>query len=366
MPEIMFYLSPSALDRNMNYHIKSDIDENNRCLVNFIVAQFPICQGECDDVIVVSNAWWRLNLTLYPSIHILLYPDGYLWGYSDMLTYDCLTQVSVLSNKIYIEHDEYKESDKDLLTFLQKSAKGHSSEVEYCLRLLSDQPSIDLYSSLIYSDVNVIAKRYLNNVLKKVQYFEYINYFQDMVVINAGVGEGFEIPYFEGLTRHSCEVYNIDPSGYDNLSNSARGLVEEVCSSRYYEIRKVLWDVCGSVSIPVYTDGGVLSQYYNNNMHDFPVESFEAITVDELVKEYAVAKVDLIKMDIEGAEPKALLGAINTIKKHRPQLAISIYHWPSHYWEIPIYLSEHLDDYSFYIGHYSPGRWEVILYALPN
>ncbi len=38
--------------------------------------------------------------------------------------------------------------------------------------------------------------------------------------------------------------------------------------------------------------------------------------------------VTFIKFEIEGSEVAALHGAINTIKKNRPKLALSIYHRP--------------------------------------
>ena len=48
-------------------------------------------------------------------------------------------------------------------------------------------------------------------------------------------------------------------------------------------------------------------------------------------------------MDIEGAEMPALIGGINTIKKYRPQLAISIYHTNSDFINIPLYLKNNLE-----------------------
>jgi len=48
----------------------------------------------------------------------------------------------------------------------------------------------------------------------------------------------------------------------------------------------------------------------------------------------------LIKMDIEGAEYEALLGARDIIFKYRPGLAISLYHRPADLWQIPILINE--------------------------
>ena len=43
-----------------------------------------------------------------------------------------------------------------------------------------------------------------------------------------------------------------------------------------------------------------------------------------------------IKMDIEGAEPDALTGARETIARHRPALAVCIYHAQDHLWSLPL------------------------------
>ena len=71
-------------------------------------------------------------------------------------------------------------------------------------------------------------------------------------------------------------------------------------------------------------------------------------------------------MDIEGAELPALKGGLEIIKRHRPQLAISIYHSSEDFINIPLYLSENLENYTFKIGHYSPLIYETVFYAIPN
>lgn len=49
-------------------------------------------------------------------------------------------------------------------------------------------------------------------------------------------------------------------------------------------------------------------------------------TIDNIVKRLGIKKIDVIKMDIEGAEIEAIEGASNTILKDRPILLIEAYH----------------------------------------
>ncbi|WP_072216740.1 FkbM family methyltransferase [Campylobacter coli] len=54
-------------------------------------------------------------------------------------------------------------------------------------------------------------------------------------------------------------------------------------------------------------------------------ENIEIITLDDYVKTNDI-EVGLIKVDIEGFEQDFLKGALETIKKHKPALILSIYH----------------------------------------
>jgi FkbM family methyltransferase len=58
-------------------------------------------------------------------------------------------------------------------------------------------------------------------------------------------------------------------------------------------------------------------------------------TIDKLVAELKLASVDFIKMDIEGAESRALTGAAQVLAAYRPRLAISMEHKRSDPDEIP-------------------------------
>jgi len=75
---------------------------------------------------------------------------------------------------------------------------------------------------------------------------------------------------------------------------------------------------------------------------------------------------NLIKMDIEGAEYNALLGARQMISKHTPALAVSLYHRPEHLWQLPMLVESIAPGkYNFYIRSHAMNDFELVLYAVP-
>ncbi len=88
--------------------------------------------------------------------------------------------------------------------------------------------------------------------------------------------------------------------------------------------------------------------------------TIQCLSIDEALPSFAPT---LIKMDIEGAEPSALRGAERTIRRHRPGLAIALYHQPEHLWEIPLWLAGLDLGYKMYLrGHLYCG-YELIFYC---
>lgn len=88
-----------------------------------------------------------------------------------------------------------------------------------------------------------------------------------------------------------------------------------------------------------------------------------AITIDDFVLRKNIQKIDFIKMDIEGAETFALQGAMETIKKFKPKLAICVYHSLTDFFEIPKLIDDLNLGYKFYLDHFTHGGGETILYA---
>ena len=96
-------------------------------------------------------------------------------------------------------------------------------------------------------------------------------------------------------------------------------------------------------------------------------DSMSKINVDSLdnVLSY-VENISYIKMDVEGAELKSLVGAQNIIRKYHPKLAICVYHKKEDLLEIPRYIKELNPNYKLYFRQHSPISLEFVCYAIDS
>lgn len=89
----------------------------------------------------------------------------------------------------------------------------------------------------------------------------------------------------------------------------------------------------------------------------------DIVTLDEV---FSNVKVDFIKMDIEGAEADALLGAANVIKRDMPLLEVSVYHRPGDFWKLPLLIKELNPEYSIYLRCGNDSFHDTVAVAVPE
>lgn len=75
-------------------------------------------------------------------------------------------------------------------------------------------------------------------------------------------------------------------------------------------------------------------------------------------------KVDMITMDIEGAEIYALYGAQKCINNWQPRLAVSAYHAIDHLWEVPLLIKNINPDYRIFYRHHRWNMHDTVCYAI--
>lgn len=109
---------------------------------------------------------------------------------------------------------------------------------------------------------------------------------------------------------------------------------------------------------------GTASHLATDSLGTMPQETIETVQIaalDEMID--SAVRVGFIKMDIEGAEYDALLGAKSILLRDKPLLAICIYHKRGDMLAIMDLLHTLIPEYSFWIRHYSTVSTETVLYA---
>jgi FkbM family methyltransferase len=120
-------------------------------------------------------------------------------------------------------------------------------------------------------------------------------------------------------------VVAIEPAP-ENLECLRRNLARDIADGRVVVCPKGVWDK---------EDTLTLNRDPKNSARDslFPLQgsSIDELqvpltTIDKLVADLNLPRVDFIKMDIEGAERNAVLGARDTLRRYKPRMALCVYH----------------------------------------
>lgn len=94
----------------------------------------------------------------------------------------------------------------------------------------------------------------------------------------------------------------------------------------------------------LYTDGesGTYSTFFKRGAH---YQNVTMVRLDTIATQMGLEKLDLIKIDVEGAELSILEGARETMQKFKPKLTIAGYHFPNEITKLEQWLRV---NYAFY------------------
>jgi FkbM family methyltransferase len=155
-----------------------------------------------------------------------------------------------------------------------------------------------------------------------------------------------------GLRIEAVAAFEPDPANFARLGDTLAGLPDTAAFA-------VPCGVLGSTGQVRFTAGAGAGSAISA---DGSV-TIQCVSLDESLHGF---RPNLIKMDIEGAEPDALLGARRIIASSRPGLAVCVYHAPDHLWSIPLLLREWDLGYRFYLRSHAFQGFDTVLYAVPD
>jgi len=142
------------------------------------------------------------------------------------------------------------------------------------------------------------------------------------VVIDGGAHVGTFSRF--ALNKGNRKVIAFEPD-LRNVECLKRTFGEELGQGRLVLIQKALWSSPGNLDL---RRGLNSAQSWVSEGAARPGESVPATTIDEAVKELNLDRVDFIKLDIEGAERRAMAGARETLRQFAPRMVLCTYHLP--------------------------------------
>lgn len=239
--------------------------------------------------------------------------------------------------------------------FVLRDLKQNIDSYDWLYERLYDEESKRVFYKLVsfrlFPDLGFIAEAYDG---KHAQYFDkgIVQCDENEIFVDCGgfVGDTIQSYRKEYGEYKKCYIYEPDKENVKKIRKNLDG---------YHDItirNAGVGDHMETASFAAHSSSGNFLERSKDGVET------SLISLDEDIKE----SVTFIKMDVEGFEIPALIGAKNHIVKDRPKLAICLYHIVSDLWEIPRIIDSLCPDYRFFIRHYEKEQnWETVLYAIP-
>ncbi|OPX45657.1 hypothetical protein CLHUN_05940 [Ruminiclostridium hungatei] len=227
------------------------------------------------------------------------------------------------------------------------------------LELLEDDKSKEIVVEIVKKWFTSILEYNTNNhqnIKSDNQYFteEIVALTENEIFVDAGAYDGDTVRYFLEKVNYRFDgviAYELNKNNYDILCHNIAELDDEV-KSKILPYNLGLYNKTEKIKYS--------SNISSSNINLFADDIGQVVRLDEHTKK----PITFIKMDIEGAEIKALEGAEEIIRVHKPKLAICVYHEPYHLWEIPFLIKKYVPDYKLFIRHHSDLGIETVCYAV--
>lgn len=180
------------------------------------------------------------------------------------------------------------------------------------------------------------------------QYWEpFINLPAGAVFVDGGAFDGATAKEFARRYPDHGHIYCFEPN--EGTSQLAE---QELLGLRDVElVRKGLWDKAETLHF----DNSMGSA---SKLSDSGSTTIACVALDDVVK----GPVHLIKLDVEGAEQRALKGAERSIRQHMPDLAVCVYHDQRDFLRIPGYVLAIKPGYHVFLRHYTQGVFETVMF----
>ena len=165
------------------------------------------------------------------------------------------------------------------------------------------------------------------------------------IVLDCGANVGVFTKF--ALQRGASLVVAIEPEPL-NIECLRRNLAPEIAEGKVIVVPEGVWSSEGS--FPLWINPWNAAAHSMVTAGKGKAIEVPVSRIDVLVQKLGLARVDYIKIDIEGAEREALSGAQHTLAKHHPTLMIESYQRPDDMEVIPDIVTKAYPGYALSCG----------------
>lgn len=177
------------------------------------------------------------------------------------------------------------------------------------------------------------------------------------IVIDCGAHVGVFTDF--ALSRGASRVVAIEPEPV-NLECLRRNFAKEIAAGRVIVVPKGVWNAPGVLTLYLGGPNSGMNTMIPGAATDSASIEVPTTTIDLIVRDARLPRVDYIKMDIEGAEREALKGGLETMRRFRPVLMLDSYHREDDMTVLPRIIREAHGDYAAISGACEPQHGKVV------
>ncbi len=233
---------------------------------------------------------------------------------------------------------------------------AHYNEIIRAYDSLADEASKNAFASLINYKLSGEAE-YLFSAFSDVSDIYTLLPENINCAIDAGAYNGDTVRELLSYRKSLSKIYAIEPDrrNFKKLSKFAE---ENLLSETVNAVNAAAWssDEAGTFSGSGNRNSSVDSTVsYESRREEVPL-----MRIDSIANE----KVDYIKLDVEGAEREALIGAKGVIERDNPAILISAYHRSEDIFSLINYMKDNHPEYSLYLRRtLCFPAWEIAVIA---
>jgi FkbM family methyltransferase len=192
-------------------------------------------------------------------------------------------------------------------------------------------------------------------------------FLKNKIIVDGGGFIGDSALIFNEIDCHKVIVFEPDPK---NLELLEKALEKNQVSRKKVLVEKIGLGALDQTGRLIQNKSG--SSFYNETTwsRNFSSVDVPVAKLDTYFSESNIERqqVGLIKLDIQGLELEAVQGALETIRKHRPLLAISVYHTAKDFFGVKALIDEKIGGYRLLIRKTNPFHpiHELMLIGYPE